>query len=126
MMAGYDLPLRAIRQHISSALDLLVHIDRLEDGSRRVVQVTEVLRMESDVVTLQELFVARPPDEESAAEGRGGPLITPLTCSGLKPHFLEKLAANGVMIAPDFFEKEEGAPAGVRPSFAAAAFGGTR
>ncbi|MGZ4461612.1 MAG: CpaF family protein [Gaiellaceae bacterium] len=126
MTAGVELPLRAIREQISSAFDLLIQIARLVDGSRRITHVTEVLRMESDVVTLQELFVARPPDEESAAEGRGGPLITPLTCSGLKPHFLEKLAANGVMIAPDFFEKEEGAPAGVRPSFAAAAFGGTR
>ena len=56
MMAGYDLPLRAIRQHVSAALDLLVHIDRLEDGSRRVVQVTEVLRMESDVIQLQDIF----------------------------------------------------------------------
>ena len=56
MMAGYDLPLRAIRQHIAAALDLLVHIDRMEDGSRRVVAVTEVLRMESDVIQLQDIF----------------------------------------------------------------------
>ena len=56
MMAGYDLPLRAIRQHVSAALDVLVHIDRMEDGSRRIVQVTEVLRMESDVIQLQDIF----------------------------------------------------------------------
>ena len=56
MMAGYDLPLRAIRQHIAAALDLLVHIDRMEDGSRRVVAITEVLRMESDVIQLQDIF----------------------------------------------------------------------
>ena len=68
MMAGYDLPLRAIRQHIAAALDLLVHVDRMEDGSRRVVAVTEVLRMESDVIQLQDIFefeidsVARPHD----------------------------------------------------------------
>ena len=56
MMAGYDLPLRAIRQHIAAALDLLVHIDRMEDGSSRVVAITEVLRMESDVIQLQDIF----------------------------------------------------------------------
>src|SRR5205823_6568687 len=56
LMAGFDLPMRAIRQQISSAIDLIVHLERLEDGSRRVTAVTEVQRMEADVVTLQDLF----------------------------------------------------------------------
>src|SRR6187455_406554 len=56
LMAGYDLPVRAIRQQVSSALDLIVHIERMEDGSRRCTAVTEVQRMESDVITLQNLF----------------------------------------------------------------------
>ena len=56
LMAGYDLPMRAIRQQVASALDLIVHLERLEDGSRRVTAITEVQRMESDVITLQELF----------------------------------------------------------------------
>ncbi len=56
LMAGYDLPVRAIRQQVSSALDLIVHLDRFEDGSRRVSHITEVQRMESDVITLQDLF----------------------------------------------------------------------
>src|SRR5262245_46726508 len=56
LMAGYDLPVRAIRQQVSSALDLIVHLERLEDGSRRVTAITEVQRMESEVITLQELF----------------------------------------------------------------------
>ena len=56
LMAGYDLPVRAIRQQVASALDLIVHLERLEDGSRRVTSITEVQRMESDVITLQELF----------------------------------------------------------------------
>ena len=74
MMAGYDLPLRAIRQHIAAALDLLVHIDRMEDGSRRVVAVTEVLRMESDVIQLQDIFefeieaVAPGPDDHGRTQ----------------------------------------------------------
>src|SRR2546429_4695018 len=56
LMAGYDLPLRAIRQQIASALDLVIHLDRLEDGTRRVTAITEVQRMESEVITLQEIF----------------------------------------------------------------------
>jgi pilus assembly protein CpaF len=56
MMAGYDLPMRAIRQQVASALDLIVHLERLEDGSRRVTAITEVQRMESDTITLQDLF----------------------------------------------------------------------
>src|SRR5581483_10764219 len=56
MMAGFELPLRAIRQQICSALDLIVHLERLEDGTRRVTSITEVQRMEAEVITLQELF----------------------------------------------------------------------
>ena len=75
LTAGVDLPLRAIREQISSAFDVLVQISRLVDGSRRVTHITEVLRMESDVITLQDLFVAKPPDEETAAASRGSRLL---------------------------------------------------
>ena len=119
MTAGVELPHRAIREQIASAFDLLVQISRLVDGSRRVTHVTEVLRMESDVITLQDLFVAKPPDEESSGV-RGSRLLTPLTCTGLKPHFLEKMAANGVLLPPTFFHTT--ASAG-RPTFGAAPYG---
>src|SRR4051812_370845 len=91
LTGGIDLPLRAIREQISSAFDLLIQISRLVDGSRRITHITEVLRMESDVVTLQDIFAARPPDEEHNPSGGGGRvrLLTPLQCTGLKPHFLE-------------------------------------
>src|SRR5438067_176528 len=56
MMAGYDLPLRAIRQQIASALDLVIHLERIHDGPRKAIAITEVQRMESDVITLQELY----------------------------------------------------------------------
>ena len=115
MTAGVELPHRAIREQISSAFDLLVQISRLVDGSRRITHVTEVLRMESDVITLQDLFVAKPPDEESAPAARGNRLLTPLTCTGLKPHFLEKMAANGVVLPPTFFRND--------PSIGRSAFG---
>src|SRR5881296_803283 len=107
LTAGVDLPLRAIREQISSAFDLLVQISRLVDGSRRITHVTEVLRMESDVITLQDIFAAKPPDEEAGTEGRALRLLSPLTCTGLKPHFLEKLAANGVVLQPSFFAKDD-------------------
>jgi pilus assembly protein CpaF len=126
MTAGVELPLRAIREQIASAFDLLIQIARLVDGSRRITHITEVLRMESDVITLQEIFTAKPPDEDANGSRRGGKLLSPLLCTGLKPHFLEKLAANGVVIALDFFERELEVPAGVRPGFTPAAFGGKK
>jgi pilus assembly protein CpaF len=106
MTAGVELPHRAIREQISSAFDVLVQISRLVDGSRRLTHITEVLRMESDVITMQELFLARPPDEEQAAASHATKLLLPLACTGLKPHFLEKMAANGVVLPPTFFEHE--------------------
>jgi pilus assembly protein CpaF len=115
LTAGVDLPLRAIREQISSAFDLLIQINRLVDGSRRVTNVTEVLRMEAEVITLQDVFLAKPPDEDSAA-ARTLTLLSPLTCTGLKPHFLEKMTANGVSLPPNFFERDE---IELRPAFAA-------
>jgi pilus assembly protein CpaF len=122
MTAGIELPLRAIREQIASAFDLLVQISRLVDGSRRVTHITEVLRMESDVITLQDIFIAKPPTEENATGIRtANRLLTPLNCTGLKPHFLEKLAANGVVLPLSFFQEDGGD--GYRPSFAASQFG---
>jgi pilus assembly protein CpaF len=123
MTGGVELPHRAIREQISSAFDVLVQISRLVDGSRRVTHITEVLRMESDVITLQDLFLAKPPDEESAAAGRASRLLAPLACTGLKPHFLEKMAANNVILPPSFFNTQA---MGGRPAFSAAPYGGTQ
>ena len=82
LMAGYDLPVKAIRQQVASALDLIVHLERLEDGSRRVMQITEVQRMESDVITLQDVFrfeidkvVGRPPGRRRPAPDRPASLV---------------------------------------------------
>jgi len=105
MTAGVELPHRAIREQIASAFDLLVQITRLVDGSRRITHVSEVLGMESDVVTLQDVFVAKPPDEDQASSAAGR-LLGALECTGLKPHFLEKMATNGVVMPPHFFNEE--------------------
>jgi pilus assembly protein CpaF len=121
LTGGVELPLRAIREQVASAFDVLVQIERLVDGSRRITHVTEVLGMESEVITLQDIFIAKPPDEESVAGSGASRLLTPLMCTGLKPHFLEKLAANGVVLPPTFFQQEESV---FRPSFTAASYGG--
>ncbi|HET9675278.1 MAG TPA: CpaF family protein [Gaiellaceae bacterium] len=119
MTGGIELPHRAIREQIASAFDVLVQISRLVDGSRRCTHISEVLGMESDVITLQDIFIARAPDEEAMAAGHTSRLLLPLSCNGLKPHFLEKMAANGVMLQPNFFEQDNP----YRPAFAAASYG---
>ncbi|MBV9820227.1 MAG: CpaF family protein [Solirubrobacterales bacterium] len=93
LMSGYDLPLRAIREQIASAIDLLVQIERMSDGSRRVVAVTEVQRMEADVVTLQDLFTFHV--ESVAATNH---IVGSLRSTGLRPGFLDKFARRGVEI----------------------------
>jgi pilus assembly protein CpaF len=121
MTAGVELPHRAIREQIASAFDLLVQIQRLVDGSRRITHVSEVLGMESDVVTLQDIFLASPPTEDDSYGGAHR-LLSPLRATGLKPHFLEKLAANNVVLPPTFFTGDD--PDQLRASFAASGFGG--
>jgi pilus assembly protein CpaF len=120
MTAGVELPHRAIREQIASAFDLMVQIQRLVDGSRRITHVSEVLGMESDVVTLQDVFLAKPPDENQSYGGAHR-LLSPLRATGLKPHFLDKLAANDVVLPPTFFAEDDSDQ--LRASFAATGFG---
>ncbi|MBV8480214.1 MAG: CpaF family protein [Actinobacteria bacterium] len=120
LTAGVDLPHRAIREQIASAFDLLVQIQRLVDGSRRITHICEVVGMESDVITLQDLFVASAPTDADAPGAKR--LLTPLRATGLKPHFLEKLAANNVVLASGFFAAEE--EADPRAAFAVNGYGG--
>jgi pilus assembly protein CpaF len=93
MMAGYDLPLRAIRQQVASAIDLLVQIERLHDGSRRIVAITEVQRMEADVITLQDLYVFH---VDAVATDRSRTIVGSLNGTGLRPTFLEKFERRGI------------------------------
>jgi pilus assembly protein CpaF len=91
LMSGYDLPIHAIRQQVASALDLIVHIERMPDGSRKVTQVTEVQRMEGDVITMQDLFSFEV-DEVAGSHG----VVGGLRPTGLRPTFLSKLERKGV------------------------------
>jgi pilus assembly protein CpaF len=121
LTAGVELPHRAIREQIASAFDLLIQIERLVDGSRRITAISEVLGMEADVVTLQDIFAAAPPGEEESYSSAHR-LLSPLRATGLKPHFIEKLAANNVVLPPTFFSGDD--PDQLRASFASAGFGG--
>jgi pilus assembly protein CpaF len=102
LMAGTELPSHAIRQQISNAIDLIVHQDRLRDGSRRITYVTEVQRMEGDEIISQDLFrlIHHGVDQD-------GRLIVEHQPSGLQPLFMEKLAAEGVDLPADIFLQRE-------------------
>jgi pilus assembly protein CpaF len=92
LMAGYDLPIRAIREQIASALNVIVQLERMTDGSRKVTSVQEIQGMEGDTILLQEVFRFRP---QLTAEGKQ---LGQMESTGLRPKFLEKLKAHGVEI----------------------------
>lgn len=98
LMAGFELPVAVIREQMSSALHLIVHLSRLMDGSRRVVQVSEVTGLEGSMITLQEIFTFR--QETIDANGK---VIGQLHSTGIRPQFTERLHAFGVELPPDVF-----------------------
>lgn len=97
LMAGMDLPVRAIREQISSALDLIVHEDRMRDGTRKVVSVTEVQGMEGDVIVMSDIFVF----EQTGLEA--GKVIGRLRPTGIRPRFMPVLESAGVHLPPNIF-----------------------
>jgi pilus assembly protein CpaF len=99
LMAGMDLPVRAIREQVASAVDLIVHQARLKDGTRRITHVTEVERMEGDVITLQDIFLF----DNSAGFDSDGRSLGSLKATGLRPKFLEKMQDNNVTVDPRVF-----------------------
>jgi pilus assembly protein CpaF len=99
MMAGMELPVRAIREQVASAVDVIVHQARLKDGSRHITHITEVERMEGDVITLQDIFVY----DQSAGFDAEGRSLGALRPTGLRPKFLEKMALSNVSVDPRLF-----------------------
>ncbi len=102
LMAGMDLPIRAIREQLASALDLIVQQTRFKDGSRRITHITEVIGMEGDIITLQDIFVYDPtagPDENGRPTGV-------LKSTGIRPQFLDKLRESGIHVDPRSFAFE--------------------
>ncbi len=102
MMAGFDLPVRAIREQVSSAIDLIVHVARLRDGTRRITHITEVEGMEGDIITLQDLFLfdfGMGVDDDGVYNGR-------LKATGIRPTFSEDLENQGIRLPADLFDPE--------------------
>ena len=94
-------PVRAIREQVASAVDLIVHQTRFKDGSRRVTHVTEVESMEGDVITLQDIFVY----DHSAGFDHQGRALGGLIPTGLRPKFLEKMTHSNVTVDPMIFAR---------------------
>jgi len=102
LMAGMDLPMRAIREQVASAVDVIVHQSRFRDGSRQITHVTEVERMEGDVITLQDIFAY----DHSAGFDENGRSRGSLRATGLRPKFLEKMAHSNITVDPMLFARD--------------------
>jgi pilus assembly protein CpaF len=99
LMAGLDLPMRAVRDQVASALDLVIHLARLQDGSRRVVQVTEVVGMEGDLITLHDIFEF----DYSAGRSEDGRFLGTTKPTGIRPRFVDKLEDIGITLPAELF-----------------------
>ena len=97
LMAGMDLPHRAIREQVAAAIDLIVQLERLRDGTRRVVSITEVQGMEGDVITTAEVFKF----EQSGFEN--GRVIGKLRPTGIRPKFMDRIEQAGIHLSPSIF-----------------------
>jgi pilus assembly protein CpaF len=97
LMAGMDLPSRAIREQVSSAIDVVVHQERMRDGTRKVVNITEVSGMEGDVITMTDIFIY----EQTGVEN--GQIVGRLRPTGLRPKFMDKIEASGIHLPPSIF-----------------------
>src|ERR1700680_1286488 len=96
LMAGVDLPTKAIRQQVASAIDLVVQLSRMRDGQRKVTSITEITGMEGDTITMQEIFLY-----ESHGADKNGVMTGVFRPTGIRPHIMDKLFAAGVPIPPE-------------------------
>jgi pilus assembly protein CpaF len=108
LMTGYELPLRAIREQIASAVDIIVHTARLKDGSRRITNITEVYGIEEDEILTQDIFAF---DQTGIEDGKIQGALKP---TGVRPTFMEQFVVNGVELPPDQFGIPKVAPASQR------------
>ena len=101
-MAGFDLPVRAIREQVASAVDLIVHQSRLRDGTRRITHITEVEGMEGDIITLQDLFLF----DFGMGVDENGRYLGRLKATGIRPSFSGHLQDLGIQLPSDLFDPE--------------------
>jgi len=99
LMAGITLPMKAMRDYISSALDMIVHVGRLSDGTRKVLRVCEVTGMEEDVVTTQDIFLFQ--QDGITADGQ---VVGVHRASGIRPRFMDRLLRAGIELPQSLFE----------------------
>ena len=99
LMAGMELPIRAIREQMASALDLIVHLSRLRDGTRRVTHISEVMGMEGDIIVLQDLYLF----DYGMGVDEDGHFLGHLKSTGIRPSFAERLADQGIRLEPELF-----------------------
>lgn len=97
LMAGMDLPARAIREQVSAAIDVIVHQERMRDGTRKIVNITEVSGMEGDIITMTDIFVF---EQTGIEDGR---ILGRLRPSGLRPKFMDKIEAAGIHLPSSIF-----------------------
>lgn len=102
LMAGFEMPVKAIREQISSAIELVLQQSRLKDGSRKITYITEVQHMEGDIITTQDLFRF-----EQTGMDENGKLTGRFVSTGMQPSFMEKFQVNGVDMPLDFFMTED-------------------
>jgi pilus assembly protein CpaF len=100
MMTGVNLPNAAMREQITAALDVIVHLSRMSDGSRRVLSVSEVVGMEGEIVAMQEIFVFR---KRGVAED--GTVLGQYLATGIRPKFADRLALSGIPVSADLFRE---------------------
>jgi pilus assembly protein CpaF len=106
LMSGFDLPVRAIREQTASAVDMIVQLQRLRDGSRRITHITEVSGMEGEVITLQDVFLF----DFTAGVDESGRFKGSLKPTGVRPKFAQKLADHGIRLGPEMFSPTQGEP----------------
>jgi pilus assembly protein CpaF len=101
-MANLNIPDRAVRQQIASAINIVIQVSRLSDGTRRVTQISELTGMEGDVISMQDIFVFE--RDGLRADGR---VMGRFRATGVRPRCSERLAASGTMLSPSLFEHLE-------------------
>ncbi|MCX7614975.1 MAG: CpaF family protein [Clostridiales bacterium] len=101
LMSGMDLPVRAIREQVSSAIDIIVQQSRMRDGSRKITNITEVLGMENDIIILQDIFVC---ERDSSVDG-SNKIRTRFKATGIRPHCVERIKNNNIYVNDDWFRE---------------------
>ena len=104
-MMGGDIPMVTIRSQIASSIDIIIQLSHHSDGKHRVMSIAEVIGMEDDVITMQEIFTFR-----QRGKGEGGEVLGELVYTGIRPQFMERLIETGVKLPPDVFNFD-GVPA---------------